>query len=106
MADFLIKDATYEFYAMIQKVDGQDGAYVALPFDIKAEFGSGRVKVHATFDGVPYDGSAVNMGVKNPDGSVCYIIGIRKALRSRIGKQAGDTVHVTIKERISSDLDT
>ena len=34
------------------------------------------------FDGIPYDGSIVNMGVKNPDGSVCYIIGILKSIRN------------------------
>ncbi len=38
------------------------------------------------------------MGVKNPDGSVCYIIGIRKEIRSKIGKQPGDTVFVTARE--------
>ena len=90
---------TYEFDAVIQKVPDQDGAYVAVPFDIKFEFGKGRLPVHATFDGEPYSGSIVNMGVKNPDGSVCYIIGIRKDIRAKIGKQAGDRVHVTVKER-------
>jgi hypothetical protein len=89
----------YEFEAVIEKVPDLDGAYVRLPFDIKAEFGKGRVKVRAAFDGYPYDGSAVNMGVKNPDGSVCYIIGIRKDIRAAIGKQPGDTVKVTITER-------
>lgn len=38
------------------------------------------------------------MGVKNKDGSVCYIIGIRKDIRSKIGKQPGDTVFVTVTE--------
>ena len=28
--------------------------------------------IHATFDGIPYDGSIVNMGVKKEDGSVCF----------------------------------
>ncbi|MCL2487503.1 MAG: DUF1905 domain-containing protein, partial [Oscillospiraceae bacterium] len=32
----------YEFEAEIQKVPDQDGAYVAVPFDIKVEFGKGR----------------------------------------------------------------
>ena len=91
---------TYAFDAVIQKVHDQDGAYVAVPFNIKTEFGKGRIKVHATFDGEPYDGSIVNMGVKNPDGSVCYIIGIRKDIRAKIGKQAGDVVKVTIRERV------
>ena len=89
----------YEFDAIIQKVPDQDGAYIAVPFDIKAEFGKGRLPVHATFDSEPYDGSIVNMGVKNPDGSVCYIIGIRRDIRAKINKQPGDTIKVTIKER-------
>ncbi|MGB4236684.1 MAG: DUF1905 domain-containing protein [Bacillota bacterium] len=63
------------------------------------EFGKSRVKLHATFDGEPYDGSIVNMGVKNPDGSVCYVIGLRKDIRNKIGKQPGDTVKVTVQER-------
>jgi uncharacterized protein YdhG (YjbR/CyaY superfamily) len=88
----------YKFEAVIQKTPDQDGAYIAVPFDIKAKFGKGRVKVHATFDGEPYDGSIVNMGVKNSDGSVCYIIGICKDIRSKINKQSGDNVCVTIKE--------
>jgi len=89
----------YEYNSIIQKVPDQDGAYVAFPYDLRAEFGKGRIKVHATFDGEPYDGSIVNMGVKNPDGSVCYIIGVRKDIRAKIGKQAGDSVQVSIKER-------
>jgi len=89
----------YEFEAVIKKVPDQDGAYIAVPYDIKAEFGKGRLPVHATFDGEAYDGSVVNMGIKNPDGSVCYIIGIRKDIRKKIGKQPGDSINVTIMER-------
>jgi hypothetical protein len=90
---------SYEFEAVIQKVPDQDGAYVAFPYEVRAEFGKGRVKVHATFDGELYDGSIVNMGVTNPDDSVCYIIGIRKDIRARIGKQPGSRIRVVIKER-------
>lgn len=89
----------YEYDAIIQKVEGINGAYVVFPYDLRQEFQKGRVKVHATFDGAPYDGSLVNMGLKNEDGSVCYIIGIRMDIREQIGKQPGDTVHVTIQER-------
>lgn len=84
---------TYEFEAIIQKVPDIDGAYVEVPFDVKAEFGKGRVPVHATFDGVPYDGQVVRMGTP------CHIIGLRKEIRAKIGKQAGDSVSVTLKER-------
>ncbi len=92
---------TYEFEAVIQKVPDIDGAYIIFPYDVKVEFGKGRVKVHATFDGEPYDGSLVNMGVKNADGLVCYIIGLRKDIREKIGRQPGDSVKVTITERES-----
>ncbi len=89
----------YEYESMIYNAEQKGGAYVIFPYDIREEFGKGRVKVHATFDGEPYDGSVVNMGVKNEDGSVCYIIGLRKDIRLRIGKQPGDMVYVTIQER-------
>ena len=39
------------------------------------------------------------MGIKKADGTVCYIIGIRKDIRAKIGKQVGDTVAITVKER-------
>lgn len=87
----------YEFQAVIEPVPEKGGAYVRFPYDIRKEFGKGRVKAEITFDGEPYSGSIVNMGVKHADGSVCYIIGIRKDIRSKIGKQPGDTVFVTVE---------
>ena len=89
----------YEYDAVIHEDPDSGGAYVAFPWDIRREFGRGRVKVHALFDGIPYDGSIVNMGVKNPDGSVCYIIGVRKYIRTQLVKTDGDMVHVVIEER-------
>ena len=89
----------YEYESQIFEADKKGGAYVVFPYDIREEFGRGRVKVHATFDGEPYDGSVVNMGVRNEDGSICYIIGLRKDIRLKIGKQTGDKVRVTIRER-------
>jgi hypothetical protein len=89
----------YEFKAEIKKVPDIDGAYIEFPYDIKQEFGRGRVKVRAEFNGEAYDGSIVNMGIKHEDGSVCYIIGILKDIRKKIKKQAGDTISVKITER-------
>ena len=83
----------YEFEAEIKKVPDINGAYIEIPFDVKETFGRGRVKVHATFDGETYDGSLVRM--KTP----CHILGIQKDIREKIGKQPGDTVHVTLKKR-------
>ena len=83
----------YEFDAIILKNPDMDAAYVEIPFDVRAAFGKGRVAVRATFDGAPYDGQLVRMGTP------CHIIGIRKDIRARIGKQPGDSVRVTIRER-------
>ena len=94
-----MNERIYEYSTVIRAAD-KGGAYVAFPYDVRSEFGKGRVKVLATFDGYPYEGSVVNMGIKNPDGSVCYIIGIRKEIRTNIGKQVGDLVTVTIAERL------
>ena len=88
----------YEYDAVLEE-NPDGGAYVAFPWDIRAVFGRGRVKVHALFDGIPYDGSIVNMGVKNPDGSVCYIIGVLKSIRARLNKHSGDMIHVVIEAR-------
>ncbi|MCL1815534.1 MAG: DUF1905 domain-containing protein [Treponema sp.] len=94
-----MKKKEYQFQAEIRKVPDIDGAYIEFPCDIKKKFGKGRVKVHAEFDGEPYDGSVTNMGFKNNKGSICYIIGIRKDIRKKINKQAGDTISVKIVER-------
>ena len=91
----------FEYDAVIHEQPEDGGAYVAFPWDIRKEFGKGRIKVHAEFDGIPYDGSVVNMGVKNEDGSVCYIIGVLKSIRKSLGKGDGDMIHVVINVRES-----
>ena len=88
----------YTFDAVLHEIPENGGAYVIFPWDIRKEFGKGRVKVHATFDGVPYDGSVVNMCVKDENGEICYVIGVLKAIRKELGKKDGDTIHVVIKE--------
>jgi len=94
-----MNEKNYEYDAVIQSsAIGKGGAYVSFPYDIRAEFGKGRVKVHATFDGEPYNGSIVNMGLKNADGSTCYIIGVLKDIRAKIGKQPGEMVTITVRE--------
>lgn len=75
----------YKFESTIYASEvGKGGAYVIFPYDVREEFGKGRVKVHATFDGADYDGS------------ICYILGIRKDIRKKIGKEIGDSVHVVV----------
>lgn len=87
----------YEYEAKIQSEPDHGGSYLEFPYDLKKEFGRGRLKVQAEFDGVPYTGSVVNMGLKNTDGEICWIIGIRKDILKKLKKVPGDSVHVKIK---------
>jgi hypothetical protein len=79
------------FSAVIKQHQNIDGAYIEPPFDVEEVFGAKRVKVIATFDGVEYHGSIVRMGG-------CYMLGITKEIRTKIGKNFGDTVSVTIEK--------
>ena len=88
----MINNKEYKFNAVIKKVPDMDAAYIEFPYDVKEEFGKGRVKVTAFFDGFEYNGILVKM--QTP----CHIIGIRKDIRKAINKQAGDTIEVIIKE--------
>ena len=84
----------YTFNVTIQH-GRSGGAFVEIPLDVYNEFGTnGRVKVKATFDDVEYRGSIMPMGG-------IHILGITKAIRSQIGKDVGDAVHVVVSE----DLD-
>jgi len=81
----------FKFKAAIQEAGG-NGAYVLFPYDAQAEFGTrGRIRVIASFDGVPYAGSLVKYG--HPQ----HMLPIPKNIRERIGKGPGDTVEVVIK---------
>ena len=89
----------YEFDAIIHENEDNGGAYIIFPWNIREEFGKGRVKVDVTFDGIPYSGSIVNMGVYDADDNICYVIGILKAIRSQLHKCDGDMVHVIVTPR-------
>lgn len=86
----------YRFTARLVQNGTMDAGYIVYPYDIRKEFGKGRVRVDATFDGVPYRGSIVNMGVRDADGNVCYILGVLKSIRRQIGKDFGDEVEVCV----------
>ena len=58
-----MNDKVYSFQAVIEPVPDKHGAFIRFPYDVRAEFGRGRVKVRASFDGEIYDGNLVNMGV-------------------------------------------
>ena len=74
----------YEYDTILHEMDDNGGAYVSFPWNVREEFGKGRVKAHALFDGIPYDGSIVNMGVM-------------KTIRNKLNKHDGDMIHVVIE---------
>ena len=81
---------THTFTATIQNAGG-GGAFVEVPFDVEAAFGSKKPKVKALIDGVPYRGTLVRMGTE------CHLLLILKSIRAQIGKTFGDTVEVSVE---------
>lgn len=81
----------YEWQAVLVGGTGDgSGAFIAFPWDPKQCFGKANlVPVHVEFDGEPYRGSIANMG-----SGPCLVV--LKAIRDKIGKQAGDTVSVRL----------
>ena len=88
-------DMVREFDAQLHKGDNP-GAWTCVVMDDVAKlFGTrGLVKIRGEIDGEPFDGALMAQG----DGT--HRLPVRASLRKTIGKQAGDTVHVRIDERI------
>ncbi len=84
-----------EFDAQLHKGENP-GAWTCVVMNGVAElFGTrGLVKIRGVIDGEPFDGALMAQG----DGT--HRLPVRAALRKTIGKQAGDTVHVRIDERL------
>jgi len=78
------------FTGVIQNPGG-GGAFVEVPFDVEATFGSKRPKVKAMIEGVPYRGLLVRMGGPN------HMLIILKGIREQIGKTFGDEVKVIVE---------
>jgi hypothetical protein len=84
-----------EFDAPLHKGDTK-GAWTCVVMDDVAElFGTrGLVKIRGVIDREPFDGALMAQG----DGT--HRLPVKGKLRQAIGKEAGDTVHVRIDERI------
>ena len=81
-----------EFTASLIKVPDMDATYVMIPFDVKKEFGrKSHVRVKAWIDGTLYRGSIADMGEGNT-------LIITQEIRKKIGKIAGDKVHIIVEE--------
>ena len=78
------------FTGVIQNAGG-GGAFVEIPFDVEAAFGSKRPKIKALIEGVPYRGLLVRMGGPN------HMLIILKGIREQIGKTFGDEIKVSVE---------
>ena len=84
----------FEFDAVLKKDDTpMDIVYIDVPMEISSQFTKGVVFVKATFDGEPYEGRMMRWATPQ------HMIGVRKDIRKKIGKNVGDTIRVTIIER-------
>jgi hypothetical protein len=79
---------------------GGGGAFVEVPFDVEAAFGSKRPKVKALIEGVPYRGTLVRMGSEN------HILIILKGIREQVGKTFGDEIKVSVEADVEERVAT
>ena len=84
-----------EFDAQLHKGDNPGAWTCVVMDDVQELFGTrGLVKIRGVIDDEPFEGALMAQG----DGT--HRLPVRATLRKAIGKEAGDTVHVRIDERI------
>ncbi len=86
-----------EFDAQLQKGDNPGAWTCVVLDDVPDLFGTrGLVKIRGAIDGESFVGARMLMA----QGDGTHRLPVKAALRRTIGKEAGDTVHVQIDERI------
>ena len=90
-----LKGMVKQFDAQLHKGDNPGAWTCVLMDDVPELFGTrGLVKIRGAIDGEPFEGALMAQG----DGT--HRLPVRATLRRAIAKEAGDTVHVRIDERI------
>jgi hypothetical protein len=89
----------HTFTAIIQNAGG-GGAFVEVPFDVEAAFGSKRPKIKALIEGVPYRGILTRMGTER------HLLIILKGIREQVGKTFGDEIKVSVEADVEERVVT
>ncbi len=78
------------FEALVETED--EGVFVELKFDVRAEFGQARPPVNVTINGHTWPSTVAVYGGRS-------YLPLRREVREAAGIAAGDTVSVTLKPR-------
>lgn len=78
------------FEAVVETED--EGVFVVVPFDVKAEFGAARAPVTVTIGGFTWDSTIAVYGGRS-------YLPLRRGVRQAARIEPGDTVTVTVEPR-------